>query len=94
MPVKTNSNEALGGGRNPLDPWDFYDADGNAAIDLADTLLILAHFGHGPADDAGDDRLDRHAPNALKPWRTAADADGIDLEDALVNLMSFGHSCA
>jgi hypothetical protein len=86
----------LGGDRNPFDFWDFFDVTGDASINLKDALLILAHFGHGPNDDATDDLLDRYAPDPLKPYRTAAalSATGINLSDALLNLQSFGHSCA
>lgn len=44
----------LGGDRDPDNFWDFYDVTGERQIDLSDTLVILAHFGHGPADDALD----------------------------------------
>lgn len=87
----------LGGDRNPADSWDFFDITADKSVDLADTLLILDHFGHGPNDDAVDDTLDRYAPDPAKPYRTApaiAANEGIDLADALLNLQSFGHSCA
>jgi hypothetical protein len=90
------TNPVFGGDRDPLDPWDFYDVTGDAAIDLADALLILDHFGHGPNDDPTDDLLDRYAPDPSKPYRTAEALGtdvGIDLEDALLNLQSFGHKC-
>ena len=83
-----------GGWRNPAVSADFYDVTGDAAIDLADALLILQHFGHGPSDDALDEALDRRIPAAWEPWRTATANDGVDLVDALNNLQSFGHSCA
>lgn len=87
----------FGGDRDPIDAWDFFDVTGNASINLGDTLLILEHFGHGPNGDATDDLLDRYAPDPLKPYRTAAAlsaTEGISLLDALLNLQSFGHSCA
>ncbi len=86
----------LGGDRNPANFWDFYDVTGERQIDLSDTLLILAHFGHGPADDALDHLLDREAPDINRLYRTEEalpDSSGVDLSDALINLASFGHSC-
>ena len=94
----TNSAElapdpGAGGDRDPLEFWDYYDVTGDAFIDLGDTLLILAHFGHGHMDDAQDPLLDRDAPDPLKPWRSASAVDGVDLNDALANLKSYGHAC-
>jgi len=84
----------FGGQRNPLYFWDFYDVTSDKYVDIADTLLILAHFGHGPADDGLDNILDRHVPNMAQFWRSAESNDGIDLIDALANLQQFGHDCS
>jgi len=83
----------IGGQRNPLNRWDFYDVNGTGSIGLSDTLLILSHFGHGPGDDLLDDELDRYVPDTAQPWRTAEADNGIGLLDALVNLQSFGNNC-
>ena len=83
----------LGGQRDPLYHWDFYDVTGDKSVDLTDTLLILAHFGHGPNDDALDNELDR-AIGGPGFWNTIASDTGIDLTDALVNLRSFGDDCS
>jgi hypothetical protein len=88
------TNEILGGKRNPLDIWDFFDVTGDRAIDVADVVKILSHFGHGPADDVDDNILDRSVGPPGFLFRSVADNDGIDLEDALANLQAFGHSCA
>jgi hypothetical protein len=90
-------NQAVGGQRDPLYFWDFYDVNDNSNIDLSDTLVVLAHFGHsynsGSYQDATDNLLDRFTPNSAQSWRTAEANDGIDLVDALANLKSFGHNC-
>jgi hypothetical protein len=88
---------AFGGDRDPMDAFDFYDVTGDAAIDLQDALAILERFGAQPGEAEYDPLFDRYAPDAGKPWRTATAVGehvGIDLQDALVNLQSFGHSCA
>ena len=85
--------ESSGGDRDPLNAWDFYDVTGDEFIDFGDTLLILAHFGHGHTDDALDPSLDRAVPDGLKPWRTMPGMDGVDLTDAVNNLKSYGHAC-
>jgi len=90
-------NPVLGGDRDPNQMWDFYDVTGNKVIDLQDTLLVLAHYGHGyngdAYQDAMDNSIDRSTPNMAKPWRSAEANDGIDTRDALASLKSFGHSC-
>jgi hypothetical protein len=86
----------LGGDRDPQQYWDFFDVTGDRAIDLADTLAILDKFGLLPGQNGYDADLDRQAENPLKPWRTSAATGGqagIDLQDALLNLQSFGHNC-
>ena len=82
-----------GGDRNPVNFWDFFDVTGDRAIDLGDTLSVLAYFGD-PAVSGPANLRDRGAPDDLKPWRTAESNDGIDLQDALHSLASFGHACA
>ena len=86
----------FGGERNPSDAWDFYDVTADQAIDLGDTLEILGTFGYGPGDMRYVPRFDRQASDAQRPWLTApaaGDQLGIDLQDAILNLQSFGHSC-
>jgi hypothetical protein len=98
---ETGPTPSLGGDRNPLDPWDFFDVSGpegvrDKAIDLNDALAVLAKFGLQPGQQGYDATFDRIAPDPSKPYRTAAatgDAVGIDLQDALLNLQSFGHDC-
>ena len=89
-------DENFGGDRDAADPWDFFDANGDRAIDIEDALVVLGHFGHGPNDDATDDLVDRWSPDPAKPYRTAeapGQHGGVDLSDAIVNLQSFGHTC-
>jgi hypothetical protein len=90
------SSPQTGGDRDPSDTWDFFDVTGDRAIDLQDTLAILDRFGLQPGQQGYDATFDRMAPDAQKPWRTAPATGaqlGIDLQDALLNLQSFGHSC-
>ena len=92
---ESGSNHTLGGQRNPDDFWDYFDVTGDRRVDLSDTLVVLAHFGHGPSDDVVDPLLDRYAPNAAEPWRSAKSitSEGVDLSDALASLASFGDDC-
>jgi hypothetical protein len=85
-----------GGDRNPTYFWDFFDVTFDDAIDLQDVLAILDRFGALPGGDRYHIFFDRYAPAETKPWRTAPAVGehlGIDLQDALLNLQSFGHRC-
>ena len=99
LPGCTDAQEAgaqpeFGGGRNAAEHFDFYDVTHDRQVNLSDVLEILAHFGHGPDDDAADNQLDRHIPDANTPYLSAASDDGVDVTDALANLESFGHDCS
>jgi hypothetical protein len=76
---------SLGGRRNPLDYWDFYDVgrhrgvagvfgdenlNKDGVINLQDALIILDAFGQ---EGVHVTDLDRYIPDLLQPWRTAAD---------------------
>jgi len=82
----------LGGQRDPLDLWDFYDVTGDRQIGLSDTLAILALFGDDGTSLIGN-LADRFIPDQSQPWRTAEANNGVGLVDALANLRSFGDSC-
>jgi parallel beta-helix repeat protein len=100
----------FGGGRSPIDQWDFYDVgtdrglvgagDENLTkdrkINFQDALILLDHFGHN-GTDAHDHDFDRYIPDAMQPWRTAeetAGGDSVTFTDVLANLESFGHDCS
>jgi hypothetical protein len=84
---------ALGGQRDPLDFWDFFDLTADTSVDLSDALDVLGFFGN-PGTTPTANLRDRDAPNMAQPWRSAESDSGIDLTDALVNLAQFGHSCS
>jgi hypothetical protein len=96
---EVGSNPSLGGDRNPLEFWDFYDVDNGSktgtrdrTIDFRDTFFILDHFGHNGIDSF-DNLLDRATLDTLKPWRASEANNGVTLVDAMANLKSFGHHC-
>jgi hypothetical protein len=97
--IELDPSPSLGGGRDPLYYWDFFDVDNgthtgtrDARIDLRDALFILEHFGHNNVDMT-DPILDREAPDVDKPWLSAQAFNGVTLLDALANLNQFGHHC-
>ncbi len=89
------SDHKRGGQRDPNNPWDFFDVDGDKDIDITDTLKILQKFGasEGGKDGRYDPKYDRTLPNPAQPWRTDEGDGSIDVTDALINLSSFGDGC-
>jgi hypothetical protein len=95
---------ALGGGRDPLNPWDFFDVTGDKLIDLGDAFGVLAKFGSHPSNPPGaplyDAAYDRSTPTGgypgPTPWLTedpAIEGTGVELNEVFWSLASFGHSC-
>ncbi|MCH7488604.1 MAG: FG-GAP repeat protein [Chloroflexi bacterium] len=93
-------DETLGGLRDYLNPWDFYDVAGlsgatpDGVIDLLNDILgVIAHFSPqgAPPYDVHYDRGPSAGPNA---WNMTAPDGSIDLlNDILGVILQFGHDC-
>ena len=92
----------FGGERSPFNFYDWFDvaAPGggpiDGVIDLTDTLYVLSHFGRLPGDQDYSNLVDREALYPEMRWRPFPANGlnlGIDLQDALISLESFGHTC-
>ena len=88
------TSPTLGGDRDPLNYWDFFDVTGDREIDISDALDVLSYFGDAGLPNTPGDLRDRYSPDPNKPYRTADADDGVDLNDAITALASFGHSCS
>ena len=99
--AETGKDETLGGLRDPVNPWDFYDvagsADGSAdgIIDLPNDLLgVIRHFsplGQPPYDM----RYDRGPQIGEHVWNASAPDGVIDLPNDLLGVIrQLGHRCA
>jgi hypothetical protein len=90
------TNEELGGRRNPLNPYDFYDTDGNGTVDLfIDIFAVAGAYGALYGAPSGYDiSLDRGPPYGEDVWDLRG-ADGlIDLfTDIFGVAFQFGHTC-
>ena len=76
---RPKSELSLGGGRDYLNPWDYYDVDGDGDIDLfGDILGVIAHFSldGSPPYDVIYDRGPSAGPN---PWNMTAPDGEISL---------------
>ncbi len=99
---ENGSDETLGGLRDPLNPWDFYDVAGlsgptpDGYIDLLfDILGVIQHYqptpGGAPPYDIAFDRGPTTGPNA---WNMTAPDGVIDLlTDILGVIRQFNHDC-
>ena len=87
-------DETQGGLRDPLNPNDFYDVNGDGVIDLFNDILgVIFHYSldGGPPYDVKFDRGPSAGPN---PWNMTAPDGVIDLfTDILGVIQQHGHSC-
>ncbi|MDP3767648.1 MAG: flexitail domain-containing putative surface protein, partial [Dehalococcoidia bacterium] len=89
-------DEELGGLRNPKNPWDYYDVDGNRDIDLfLDFYGVAGAYGEGPGGPNYTAAKDRSAPPfGGDPWDTGPPDGNIDLfVDIFGVAAQFGHNC-
>lgn len=90
------TDAGLGGRRNPLNPWDFYDVNGDGVINLLDDVYaVVAGFGTA----AGANYLaqaDRSPPPpGVEPWNLGPPDGTINVADDIVAVVTqFGHRCA
>jgi hypothetical protein len=95
--VTGSGSEQFGGKRSPKNPYDFYDINGDKAIDLfMDVFGVALAFGLTPPDAGYDPGLDRSAPPmGMDPWDMGPPDGLIDLFTDIFGVASqFGHSCA
>ena len=92
------SDQYLGGQRDPLNPWDFFDVVAVLkVIDLDDAFAVLSKFGAVcgdpiPSAPPYSQAYDRSQPTP-NPWNTQAPNCVIDLDEFFWNLAQFGHTC-
>ncbi|MDZ4279086.1 MAG: flexitail domain-containing putative surface protein, partial [Dehalococcoidia bacterium] len=98
-------NEALGGRRSFLNPWDLYDVNGDGTVDLfVDVFGVAGAFGQGPGGpdySTGKDRspppseAEEPDPDKREPWDMGPPDTMIDLfVDIFGVALQFGHDCS
>lgn len=90
------ANPQLGGRRNPLSPYDFFDVDGSKSVDLFDDILAIAMaFGAAPGDAGYSTAKDRSAaPPGAEQWDLGPPDGTIDVfTDVLGAAFQFGANC-
>lgn len=86
------STEGAGGDRDPWNPWDFYDVDGNGTVDLfVDIFGVAGLFGQSNPPIA----YDRSGVVGPNPWNINGPDGTIDLFLDIFGVANqFGHACA
>ncbi len=89
------SDAGVGGRRNPLNPWDFYDVNGDGIVNVFGDILPVAN-AFGPSTGPNyDPSLDRSPPPpGADPWDLGPPDGTITIDDILAVAAQFGHSCA
>jgi alkaline phosphatase D len=91
--AEAGSDAALGGQRDPLNHWDFYDVNGDRRVDSRDALVVSDALGLKIGDDGYDPTLDRSEPTDDKS--IAGPPDGtISDDDVFLVTAQVGASCA
>jgi len=85
-------NEPLyGGGRDPLNHWDFYDVNGDKIIDSVDVGMVRAHYAPTDPTTPEEEIYDRSAGTAA--WAPGAPDGVINALDIGLVRSSFMHTC-
>ena len=92
--AELGAEPAQGGQRDPLNPWDFYDTNGDGVIDLANDIFgVIIHYaptGAAPYDV----KFDRGPQIGATTWNMGPPDGVIDLpNDILGVIRQFGHNC-
>jgi hypothetical protein len=80
----------MGGLRDPLNRWDFYDVNGSRNVNAADIALVRVRAFTSPVPPE-DEIYDRSAGTA--PWAPGPPNGAINAADISFVRVSFGHSC-
>jgi alpha-tubulin suppressor-like RCC1 family protein len=88
-------NPGLGGQRDPLNPWDYFNPTGDRINRSDDISAVVAKYGHD--DGASPDyhvKYDRTPLAGGHPWQFDAPNGTIRAFDIGAAVASFGHDCA
>ncbi|OGO49970.1 MAG: hypothetical protein A2148_07675 [Chloroflexi bacterium RBG_16_68_14] len=87
-------DERLGGRRDPNNPWDFYDTNGDRRIDAPNDILgVMLRYSANPAlpYDPAYDRGPSAGPNA---WNTTGPDGRINASNDILSVMfQYQHNC-
>jgi hypothetical protein len=85
-------NPQAGGQRDPFNPWDFYDLDGDSLVGLSDLVTLIGAFGTHSGDAAYHPNYDR-ALSGPDPWDLKSGDGVVSATDLSLIVAQYGHSC-
>ena len=93
--AEVGSDERQGGRRDPLNPDDFYDVDGDALVAVpGDLLPVILAYQQGPGDPLYTPAKDRGAAVGPNPWNRSGPDGAIDVpNDLLPIIFQYLHDC-
>jgi Tol biopolymer transport system component len=88
-------DEKLGGRRNPHNPSDFYDVNGDLIIDLPNDILgVVFHYAPSGTEAVYDVTFDRGPSIGPNAWNMTAPDGVIDLSNDILGVVQqYQHSC-
>ncbi len=83
----------MGGRRNFLNPWDWFDPTGDHMARIDDALAVASRYGKNVGDAAYDVKYDRTyiGPNA---WNLGPPNGQVRIDDVLTSLRQYGAGCS
>jgi hypothetical protein len=93
--AEASSDPRRGGLRDPLNPWDFYDVNGDGRIDVANDLLqVISRYRVAVGSPRYEARFDRGRPVGPYAWSRGAPDGRIDVvNDILPLILQYNHRC-
>jgi hypothetical protein len=101
--TEIGSDEALGGRRNPMNPWDFYDVTGDGVVNIPDGIMAVARAFGPSTGPAYSPLLDRRPPPSAgvepdpgkrEPWDLGPPDGTINFSGDILGVAAqFGHVC-
>jgi hypothetical protein len=90
---EAGANAMMGGQRNFLNPWDYFNPSGDGTNRVDDILVVLQHFGLNTGDPGYDVKYDRTyiGPNR---WNLGPPDGKIRTTDILEIVRQYGHDCS
>jgi hypothetical protein len=86
------SNELLGGRRDPLNPWDFFDATGDSKHRLDDVLAVMARYFADDGEANYWEGADRSSFGDAY-WELGAPNGEVRMDDILAAIRLYFHDC-
>ena len=89
------TDETLGGLRNPLNEWDYYDINGDLIIDLSNDIFdVIQHYAPTGTEPEYDVAFDRGPSTGPGVWSMTAPDGVIDLSNDIFGVIQqYLHSC-